>query len=175
MCGDGAAKEGGLGGWLARFLSNDASPLAQFIKYAIAGGVATATHIVTFFTIGFWLIPCVGQDDILVKLFRLTAPAMDDATRATRALICNVIAFVVSNLVCYLLNRLFVFKPGRHSALVEFLLFLAVSALSMSIGVSIQTWLIAHFGIQTTIAFFACTVTSLLINYVLRKFVVFKG
>ena len=56
------------------YLSHDAPPLVQFIKYGLAGGVATAVHILTFFIAGFYLFPCVAQDDILVRLFGLTAP-----------------------------------------------------------------------------------------------------
>jgi putative flippase GtrA len=160
---------------LKKHLSHDSHPLLQFIKYGIAGGVATASHIVVFFLCGWFLLPCLTQDDITVKLLGLTAPMISDATRAWNAGFCNGIGFLISNTVCYILNRLFVFKPGKHHWALEFLLFFAVSGISMVIGTVIQTFLITHQGIQTTMAFGANIACALFINYAMRKFVIFKG
>ena len=160
---------------LGDFLSRDASPLVQFIKYALAGGIATAAHILTFFLIGFFLFPCVNKEDVLVRLFRLKAPDVDEALRARHAVYSNVCAFFVSNTVCYVINRMFVFQPGRHSLLVEFLLFLVVSAVSMAIGTTVMGELIKRLRMQTTYAFGANLISSLAINYVMRKFFVFQG
>jgi len=160
---------------IKKHLRHDAHPAVQFIKYGIAGGMATATHIVTFFLFGFFLLPCLTQTDITVKLLGLTAPAISEATRAWNAGFCNALAFLVSNTLCYVLNRLFVFKPGRHHWTLEFLLFFAVSGVSMVIGTAIQTFLITHQGLQTTTAFGANIVCALFINYAMRKFVIFKG
>lgn len=157
------------------YLSHDAPPLVQFVKYGMAGGLATATHILTFFLVGFLLFPCVTQEDPLVKLFGLDAPDVVDALRARYAVYSNILAFFVSNTVCYLANRWFVFRPGRHHVVIEFLLFLAVSAVSMTIGTTLMGVLIQRFGIETTYAFGANILSSLAINYVMRKFFVFKG
>ena len=110
-----------------------------------------------------------------MRLLGLTAPPLSEASRAWNAGFCNAIAFVFSNILCYILNRLFVFKPGKHHWAIEFLLFFAVSALSMAIGTVVQTFLITHQGIQTTLAFGANIVCALFINYAMRKFVIFKG
>ena len=157
------------------YLSHDAPPFVQFVKYGLAGGVAIATHILMFFLAGFLLFPCVTADDPLVKLFGLVAPAVEEALRARYAVFSNIIAFFVSNTVCYIINRMFVFKPGRHHVVIEFLLFLAVSAVSMTVGTTLMGLLIRNFGIQTTYAFGANILSSLAINYVMRKFFVFKG
>jgi putative flippase GtrA len=157
------------------YLSHDAPPLVQFVKYGLAGGIATGTHILTFFLAGFLLFPCVGQADPLVKLFGLVAPAVEEALRARNAVFSNLLAFMVSNTVCYIINRLFVFRPGRHHVAIEFLLFLAVSAVSMTIGTTLMGVLIQQFGMQTTYAFGANILSSLAINYVMRKYFVFKG
>ena len=87
----------------------------------------------------------------------------------------NDIGFVTSNIFCYILNRLFVFKPGRHHVLVEFLLFFAVSGISAALGTAIQTLMITQYGVQTTFAFGANIICALVINYAMRKFVIFKG
>ena len=157
------------------YLSHDAPPLVQFIKYGVAGGLATATHILAFFLVGFYVLPCVGAEDPLVKLFGLAVPAIEAAARARNAVTANILAFFVSNTVAYVANRLFVFRPGRHHVVLEFLLFLAVSAVSMTIGTTLMGVLIKGYGIQTTYAFGANVLSSLAINYVMRKFFVFKG
>lgn len=157
-----------------QYLSHDAPPLVQFIKYGLAGGVATGVHILTFFLVGFYLFPCVAADDILVRILRVTAPVVDEALRARYAVLSNVAAFLLSNIVCYIINRLFVFRPGRHHVILEFLLFFAVSAVSLAIGTALMGTLIKHFGVQTTLAFGANIVSSLAINYLMRKFFVFQ-
>jgi putative flippase GtrA len=157
------------------YLSHDAPPFVQFVKYGMAGGIATATHIFVFFMAGFLLFPCVAQSDPLVKLFGLVAPAVEEALRARYAVFSNVTAFLFSNTVCYIINRLFVFRPGRHHVVIEFLLFFAVSAVSTVIGTTLMGVLIKQFGMQTTYAFGANILSSLAINYVMRKFFVFKG
>ncbi len=157
------------------YLSHDAPPLVQFIKYGMAGGIATVTHVLMFFLAGFLLFPCVAETDPLVKLFGLVAPAVDEALRAKNAVFSNISAFFVSNTVCYIINRLFVFRPGRHHVVIEFFLFLAVSAVSMVIGTTLMGVLIQHFSVETTYAFGANIFSSLAINYVMRKFFVFNG
>ena len=160
---------------LKKHLGHDTHPVVQFIKYGISGGMATAAHIVTFFLCGWLLLPCLTQDDITVRLFGVAVTPISEATRAWNAGFCNALAFVVSNSFCYVLNRLFVFKPGRHHWVLEFLLFFGVSGISMVIGTTIQTFLISHQGMQTTPAFGANILVALFINYAMRKFVIFKG
>lgn len=160
---------------IKKWLSPESGPILQFIKYGIAGGAATATNILVFFLCGWFLLPCLKQTDPLVKLFGLTAPLISESTRVWNAGICNTLGFVISNVFCYLLNRLFVFKPGRHSWPVEFLMFFAGSSLAFAIGLGLQTVLIRSFGTQTTYAYGANILAALLINYGTRKFIIFKG
>lgn len=161
--------------FVRKFLSHDAGPIAQFFKYAVVGGMSTAVNIVAFFLFAWFVFPCITGNDILVKLLRLTPPVVDEAVRGSRALASNVGAFVIADVFCYLLNRLFVFKPGRLPIWLEFLSFTAVGAFSTAIGSTVMVWLVNRFGMQTTIAFGANMVASLMFNYVLRKFVIFKG
>jgi putative flippase GtrA len=158
---------------VAKFLA--AIDWVQFIKYAIGGGVATATHITVFHLLGWRLLPCLQKNDWAVTWFRLSAAEVDDRTRARRSMINNGGAFLVSNLVAYIINVCWVFTPGRHSFLVEISLFYAVSAVSVAIGTAIMGWLIGRFGMRTTYAFLSNLVTALLINYAMRKFFIFKG
>ncbi|MBR0055717.1 MAG: GtrA family protein [Kiritimatiellae bacterium] len=154
--------------------------MLQFVKYAIVGGIATGVNIVGFFVAGWLLFPCLTGDDILVRLLSrlrpgITPPPAPEGRRAANAVKCNVLAFVLSNAVCYILNRLFVFTPGQHSIIVEALLFFAVSAVSMTAGTTCQTLLISRLKMQTTLAFSANLFFSLAFNFVMRKFVIFQG
>ena len=156
-------------------LSPESGPALQFIKYAICGGIATVTNIAIFHLLGWRLWPCLQTRDTFVRLLHLTVPVIDDALRGKNAIIANSIAFVVSNFVAYILNICFVFRSGRHHRLVEFGLFYAVSGVSFVIGTTLMGWLILQFGLMTTVAFFSNMVVALIINFAMRKFVIFKG
>jgi putative flippase GtrA len=158
-----------------QFSGREHTPLVQFIKYGICGGVATAVHILIFFLCAWKLLPALGLEDPLVKLFGLTVIPVTESARAWHALADNAIAFVFSNMTAYVLNILWVFERGRHHWLVELGLFYAVSGTSLVVGSILQTFLIQHFGLATTPAFGANVIASMSINYVLRKFMVFKG
>ena len=164
---------------ISRFLGHDAGPIAQFVKYAVAGAIATGVNVAVLVLVGWRLIPSFAADDRIVVLARrhlgIEAAAAPADGRAFNAAVCAVIAFFISNAVCYLLNRLFVFRPGRHAPIVEALLFMGVSALSILVGTICQTILISRFGIDTSLAMGANIVSSLAINFVMRKFVVFRG
>ena len=152
-----------------------AHPVVQFAKYVFVGGLATAVNIVAFSAFAWWVFPCVTQDDLVVRLFGLAAPAVDEARRATLAVYSNASAWVFANAFCYVLNRMFVFRPGRLPMWLEFLSFSAVGGFATIVGTSVMAWLVSAFGVQTSVAFAANMVAAVAFNYVLRKFVIFKG
>lgn len=160
---------------LKTLLSPEAGPVAQFLKYAICGGLATATHILVFHLVGWRLWPCLQSNDLFVKYLGLHAPVIDVRRRARNSMIANGTAFMLSNFLAYLLNVMFVFQTGRHPWLVELGLFYAVSAASLACGTVVMGWMIRRFGLSTTVAFGANMVAAVLINYAMRKYVVFKG
>ena len=156
-------------------LSPRGGPALQFIKYGICGGIATATNIVIFYLLGWHLLPCMQPDDWVVRHLHLQVPLIDDLLRKNNATLANTFAFLVSNFVAYLLNICFVFRAGRHHRLIELGLFYAVSGVSFVIGTLLMRWLIGTYGMMTTVAFASNIFVSLLINYAMRKFVIFKG
>jgi len=158
-----------------QFSGREHTPLVQFIKYGICGGLATAVHILIFFLCAWKLLPALRGADPLVRLFGLTVNPVVEASRAWYALADNAIAFVFSNMTAYVLNILWVFERGRHHWWIEVGLFYAVSGISLAVGSILQLFLIQHFRLETTPAFGANVVASMSINYVLRKFMVFKG
>lgn len=149
--------------------------MIQFIKYAIAGGLATVTHIVIFHFVAWKMFPALQQHDHAVQFFKLSIRKINDAQRARNSMISNTIAFLFANMVAYITNILWVFQRGRHSVVIEILLFYAVSGLSVFIGTILMGILIKRFGMLTTYAFASNIVTAVLINYALRKYFIFMG
>ena len=160
---------------LKKMLSHDAPPVVQFLKYAFVGAFATVINLVVAEACAAWVIPCLGADDVLVTKLGFPTAAVSDSVRALRAMGCNFIGFVIANLVCWALNRMFVFRPGRHHWALELALFFGGSALAVVIGNGIIYLLISIYGAQTTWAFVVNVFASVLINYAVRKFYVFKG
>jgi putative flippase GtrA len=160
---------------LSQFLGHESGPLVQFIKYAIGGGVATATHIVVFHLAAWKMFPALQANDWAVKLFRLRVAEEEDTLRSRNSMIDNGVAFVFSNFVAYEVNIHWVFHAGRYPWYIEIALFYLVSGVSIILGTAVMGYLIRRFGIRTTYAFISNLVTALLINYAMRKFVIFKG
>lgn len=160
---------------IEQFLGRKAGHAVQFVKYGVSGAVATAVHISIFSLMAWLVLPALTDREMAVRLFHLQVPALTDAVRARNAAADNFFAFLFSNLTAYLLNILWVFHRGRHHWAVEIALFYAVSGVAMLIGTALQTAMIARFGLTTTVAFAANLMTALLINYAMRKFVIFKG
>ena len=166
--------------FLQKFNSRDAHPIFQFIKYGIAGGAATAVHMVVFFICALLAFPALTDTDPFVRFFgwlgvSVPIAEVSDTVRASRNVYDNFIAFMFSNAVAYVINIFWVFKRGRHHWLVEVLMFYAVSGISFGIGTALQWALVNYTGIDTTYAFGAQLITAMMINYVCRKFVIFKG
>lgn len=137
--------------------------MAQFIKYAVIGAFATLINVSVAEFCAYFVWPCVDSS--------LIEPAL----RATRAVYCNLAGFVIANIVCYLLNRRFVFEPGRHKAIIEFALFFLGSAFAILCGSAAIWLLIRAFDFSTHYSFIVNVLVSVLVNYVVRKFFVFKG
>jgi len=161
--------------FLRQFKGRQHGPLVQFIKYAIAGGIATAVHVSLFYFCALKVLPALNQNDALAGWLHLHVAGVSDAIRARNSIIDNVIAFMFSNLTAYLINIVWVFESGRHHRVIEIGFFYLVSGVSIFIGSALMGFLIARFGVTTTVAFGANVVTSLMINFVLRKYVIFKG
>jgi putative flippase GtrA len=147
----------------------------QFIKYALAGGISTFTHIIIFHFIAWKIFPSLQERDHAVRFFNLTIRKINDTTRARNSMIGNFIAFLFANMVAYILNILFVFQGGKYPIIIEILLFYAVSGVAAFLGTMLMGLLIRRFGLLTTYAFVANIFTAVMINFVMRKFFIFAG
>jgi putative flippase GtrA len=160
---------------IQEFISNNPEALLQFVKYAISGCIAVVTHITIFHLVAWKLFFALQKDDWFVGLLNLRVHEVDNATRSRNSMKANAVAFVISNLVAYLINIYWVFVPGRYPWLLEVGLFYLVSGISLVIGTALMGFLIRRFGTLTTYAFGSNCFTALMINYAMRKFFIFNG
>lgn len=171
-----------LRGWFRGVFSNDPHPVFQFIRYGIAGVAAMAANVL-FFALSEWLlfpIEKAGEADVLAfpRTWGELGPWVQEVgsnDRVLNYLKCNVVAFLMANVVAYLLNFKWVFEGGRHSRAVEITLFFVVSFISFVIGTAIAGMLVGSFGLNEYVAKMGDVVSAILINYVCRKFLIFKG
>ena len=147
----------------------------QIFKYGVIGILATAINIAVAELFAAYVWPCLGADDVFVKYLGFASTALADAERATRAVSCNLVGFFVANVVCWLLNRRYVFTPGRHNWLVEYALFLAGSGFAILCGSALIWALVRFYGMQTTYSFAINVMASVMVNFLVRKFFVFRG
>jgi len=158
-----------------QLFGNESANVIQFIKYGISGCIAVAAHILVFHLVAWKMFFALQSNDWFVRLFNLPIREVDDGTRSQNSMLSNVFAFMISNLVAYIINVYWVFVPGRYHWIVEIVLFYLVSGASLVIGTAIMGFLIRRFGMLTTYAFGSNIFTALLINYAMRKFFIFKG
>jgi len=153
----------------------DSAAIVQFIKYGLAGGLATTTHIIVFHLTAWKVFPALQEKDHAVRFLKLSIRKVNDATRARNSMTSNFSAFLTSNMVAYITNILWVFEGGKYHFIIEILLFYAVSGISIFLGTLLMGILIKRYGILTTYAFGSNIVTAIMINYAMRKFFIFHG
>lgn len=156
-----------------QFLRPDSGPWSQFIKYAVAGGVATGVHVGIFYVLSIAVLSALRPDDPVARFLGLRIEPFAETIRVVNATINNWLAFLVANLIAYLLNIAMVFRAGRHARWLEILMFYGVSAISVFFGTALMGLLIQRFGIHTTPAFGANILTSLMLNFLVRKYLIF--
>jgi putative flippase GtrA len=158
-----------------QLLGNEAGNFIQFVKYAIGGGIATITHILVFHLAAWKLFYALQANDWFVKILKLPTRQISHSARARNSMKANVVAFILSNFVAYVININWVFVPGRHHWIVQIGLFYVVSGVAIAVGTAAMVFLIRRFRMLTTHAFGANIFAALMINYAMRKFFIFNG
>lgn len=136
--------------------------MIQFGKYGACGALATIIHNVLF----FWLSAKV--------ILALDSAGLENSVRAWRIVINNLLAFIPGNIFAYLANLAFVFTGGRHHRLLEFLFFTLVNLVAM-LPALVLAWSAANSGAETPYAQVIFIICAALMNFLCRKFFVFKG
>jgi len=160
---------------IKQFTQREASPFIQFIKYGISGVAATVVDVTVFYILCIFVLPAIGPHDVITKILPIDVPEISETVRSTRFAINSAGSFIFANFTAYLLNIFWVFERGRHKWYVELGLFYAVSGIAIVIGTFLGWVLIRFFGMSTTFSYVTKGVSALLINYVCRKFFIFKG
>ncbi|MFO1482118.1 MAG: GtrA family protein [Verrucomicrobiaceae bacterium] len=142
--------------------ARDTHPLIQFIKYGICGVGSLIVGQGIWLALSLWVWPALDND-------------LPKEVRALNSTYNNVIAFFFGNLFAYVTNTLWVFTPGRHHRVMEFIYFTLISTLGFVIGLAVGPMLIRVYGLNTLVAQMFLVVSSALVNFVCRKFFVFKG
>ena len=145
----------------ARLRERDTRPFFQIIRYGIVGVSATLIDLAIFAILSQWVLPAIDSE-------------LGNQVRADRSTVNSAIAFFIANIYTYVINQKYVFVPGRHRPLVEFLIFVGVSALSLLLGLWVMRYLINVYSVPTYPAKGVAIAVSILINYVCRRFLVFK-
>ena len=150
-----------------QFLKGKESPfLVQFLKYGLCGFIAFITHNGVAFWLSRTVFPAMpGLPD--------AAGLSQDALGDNQAY-ANWLALGVSNIVAYVTNVLWVFTGGRHHRVIEFLIFTAINVVSGAAGIFAGPMLRGVLGTSWWLAQASLIVTSALVNFVCRKFLVFK-
>lgn len=161
--------------FLNQLLQRESHWAIQFVKYILCGGLATVTDILVFYILSWRIFPALKPDDIVVRILRLKIKDITEGRRARNFVINTAIAFIFSNFVAYLSNLLWVFEPGRHAWYIEISLFYAVSLISLALGTFLGWCMIKFLKLSTTSSYIGKMIAAVLINFVCRKFVIFKG
>lgn len=148
---------------------------AQFVKYGTNGVIATYVQTGVFYLLASTCLLCLGPDDVAVKYLGLSAVEVSDGARAFRFAVATSVGFVFSNLVCWLMNRWCVFKPGKFSWYVELGMFFAASTVATVVALGLSSALIHWAGLMTSIAVLIEIVVSFFVNFFVRKFFIFRG
>ena len=165
---------------LSKIISRDSGPFWQFVKYGAIGVASTLVQLVVFYLLASTFVKCLGPDDWAVKFLGLPAAEFTGAepwyaSRGTLASGATAVGFTVANVFCYIMNRAFVFTPGRFRWPVEFAMFFAAAAFATVIALAAMKILIDFFGVMTSLAVVAEVAISFIVNFFVRKHVIFKG
>ena len=160
---------------LRKILSHDSGPFWQFVKYGAIGVMATVVQTGVFYALAVTCLKCLASDDVAVRLLGFAASDVSDSVRAVRFAAATAVGFVAANVFCWLMNRAFVFKPGKFRWFVEFAMFFGASTVATVVALALSSALIRYAGLMTTLAVVIEVVVSFLVNFFVRKFYIFKG
>lgn len=147
-------------GTRAVLFSREAPFLIQFGKYGVCGVCSLVV---------FMAVALAGEH----AFPRYFGEGASDEVRSVALIWLHLAAFLPSNLAAYGLNRWLVFTPGRYGLGKELALFTLISFLSFAVGEILPVVLIRYVGVPNGVAHFSFVISSAMVNFVCRKFLVF--
>ena len=160
---------------LKKIMQEKDHPGLQFFKYMACGGLAFFVDYAVFNFSAIRLFPALEPDDFVARILGLSVDPISEAMRIRNYWICLTLGFLLSNIVAYIGNVLFVFKGGKHKVHHEVALFFAVSLVAFFLCGAAGDLLIRFFSLQTSLAKMVSIVFAVLVNYTGRKFFIFHG
>ena len=147
----------------------------QLAKYGVIGVLSTIVQTSVFYALACSCLGCLAADDVAVEKLGFPVADVPDGTRAWRFALATALGFIVANVFCWLMNRKFVFTPGRFGKLAEFALFFSAAAFATFLAITLSSALIGYLGLMTTLAVFIEVGVSFVVNFFIRKFFIFRG
>jgi len=151
-----------------RLRERDRPWTVQLVVYGFCGVLATVVSVGQVVLLSKTIIP--AYENMMIDGAPIT-----DSLRARNLLINNTIAFATTNVFVYFINVLLVFDRGRHHPWIEFFWFTLINGISFGLSQVAGPWLVHRFGVITNVAIFTNAVFAAAINFVARKFFVFKN
>lgn len=133
---------------------------AQFFKYGVCGMLSTVVLLGVVSLFYFYMPEYLSE-------------GLSASERNRNLTIVHFVAFVPANLFAYFTNRWLVFTPGKFGFWSEMGIFTLISALSFAGGEVGKTYIV-NMGYSNWLATGAFAVSSALVNFVARKFIVFS-
>ena len=150
--------------WREFIRPDNAHPLVQFSKYAFFGVLSTVVHSVVFGVCGWsGLLP------------HFASQGYPTEKRLIYFAGASLAGFLASGVFAYFTNVTWVFDTGRHHAITEFLLFMAVAAIGFCVGVGFGVREILIGSGSSWVASVVLVVSAVLVNFATRKFLIFRG
>ena len=131
----------------------------QFLKYSLAGVIASGTYLACFAILNETVLPA----DI----------SQPGASRGWNFLFSSSLAFSVATTVAYIINQAWVFQPGRHGRVKEFTLFYLIAAVAFLAATPLGSVVVAFFSVNEYAVFVLVVGISAMVNFLGRKYWVF--
>ncbi len=162
---------------IRKFLSPDAGPFVQLVKYGVIGVAATAVQFLFFYILAATALKCLTANDWAVRFMGLPVAGAEvtDSIRSVRFAVNTAVGFVIANIFCWLMNRWFVFHAGKFRWYIELGMFFATASVATLIATGASAALIRYCGLMTSAAVFIEVFVSFFLNFFVRKFLIFKG
>lgn len=165
---------------IKKILSRESGPFWQFVKYGVIGVLATCIQTVVFYLLAATCLKCLTADDWAVRFLGLPSAVFTGgeawyASRGMLAAAATAVGFVIANVFCWLMNRTFVFVPGKFRWFVELGMFFGASTFATVVALGVMKILIDQAGMMTSLAVIVEVAVSFLVNFFVRKFFIFKG
>ena len=131
----------------------------QFLKYALAGAIASGTYLACFSLLNETVLPA-GIEQM-------------GSSRGWNFFFSSTIAFSASSIVAYAINQAWVFQPGRHSRVKEFTLFYLIASVAFLAGTPLGSVVVEYFSVNEYAVFILVIGFSAMVNFAGRKYWVF--